>query len=1045
MRRRLTTRSLALVPVGVLVAAIMGAASPPAVASGSAGTSPSPHRAAARAAAVPAGAITFSEFEVGTSISKQYQDRGVLFGGDDPYITTDDSNPTSPVLTGSPKFFGEITFRIVDPVTHRFTTTNGVTLDVGYIDNPNSIELDYFDADGTQLGNVRANAEGINTVTIPANGIARVAVHAVLDEPSGFAIDNVVIGTNTVSRTVHRMVALGDSYSSGEGLLPDSKYVYDCGTDMSYGTYFKNTTVGYTYNVTQKTCDTVTRGAVPRDYFLRPLKIYHNKCHRTGSAWPWRISGMLGVSPTDTLFVACSNATTANVGYLDSGNDIANAAQFSKSPDGVAGRQTQADDAAAFAAAGGDPDLVTVGVGGNDEGFASIVQTCLAFFCDAFPFQNLQPDAIKRVSDTVYPRVRSTLANIKNAFPDATILTYGYPSVLDPSKTCAGNLGLDKQEKTWAENTLLPALNQAIADAAASVGVTFMPIDGVTRGHEICSKDPWINGLRGGNDVGLAFAAESFHPNQSGHQAIAEYFKSHYTDGNGHLTFANPPAAPTIPVFGGPVGTIVGAVQGSPVGTVNCGASCLQPACGPSTCQLQVQLTGFSPNTTVGVTLHSDPVTLGSVTTDADGNASSSFAVPPSVPDGVHTLEITGTDASGVQQIGTSDVSVSRVTLPRADPYPDLVPVQPQRLLDTRPSSRVGYTGAKPEPGSTVRLTVAGVAPVNVPAGVRSVVLTVTAVNTTGPGYVTAWPCGAPRPLASNVNLRTGVIVPNQVTVPLGTNGQVCLYTSAGTDLIADVSGYYPSTSYLRASTPERLLDTRPGSIRKGYSGTRPGPGRTVVLQVGGAGAAKVPNTAKAVVLNVTGVNAVHAGYVTVFGCQATRPLASNLNLRPGVVSSNQVTAPLDASGRVCLYTSGGTDLVADLAGYLTKDSRFAIGAPSRLLDTRPGSLQTGYSGSRPAAGAVVTLKVAGRGTPAVPATASAVVLNVTGLNGGGYVTAWPCGTPRPLSSNLNLAAGAVAANQVTVGVGTGGNVCLYTSAGADLVADLTGYFPGGR
>ena len=60
--------------------------------------------------------ITFSEFPVGTHISTQYADLGIYFGGDDPYIETDViSNPTSPVLSGTPIFTGAIEGRFIVP------------------------------------------------------------------------------------------------------------------------------------------------------------------------------------------------------------------------------------------------------------------------------------------------------------------------------------------------------------------------------------------------------------------------------------------------------------------------------------------------------------------------------------------------------------------------------------------------------------------------------------------------------------------------------------------------------------------------------------------------------------------------------------------------------------------------------------------------------------------------------------------------------------------------------------------------------------------
>ena len=93
-------------------------------------------------------------------------------------------------------------------------------------------------------------------------------------------------------------------------------------------------------------------------------------------------------------------------------------------------------------------------------------------------------------------------------------------------------------------------------------------------------------------------------------------------------------------------------------------------------------------------------------------------------------------------------------------------------------------------------------------------------------------------------------------------------------------------------------------------------------------------------------------------------------------------------------------------------------------------------------AGGVVELAVAGRA--GVPGDASAVVLNVavTGTQGAGFVTVFPCGSPRPNAANLNYVVGQTVPNAVVAKIGTGGKVCLFTLAGTDLVVDVNGYFP---
>ena len=69
-----------------------------------------------------------------------YADKGVVFaspaGNAAPFIASDASNPTSPVLSGSPLFSGDIILTFVLPGTAVHTRVNKVSLDVGFIDNP---------------------------------------------------------------------------------------------------------------------------------------------------------------------------------------------------------------------------------------------------------------------------------------------------------------------------------------------------------------------------------------------------------------------------------------------------------------------------------------------------------------------------------------------------------------------------------------------------------------------------------------------------------------------------------------------------------------------------------------------------------------------------------------------------------------------------------------------------------------------------------------------------------------------------------------------
>jgi RHS repeat-associated protein len=144
---------------------------------------------AAAAAASVIDTITFSELPVGVPVSTQYQGAGIIFGGDNPFISTDGSNPTSPVLSGTPQFQGAINGAFVQPDgTPR--TVSGFTVDVGYIDNPGSTEVVAYDVNGAVLETVPVNGFGIVTITVSHAGIRSFRVQITSVESAGFAIDN---------------------------------------------------------------------------------------------------------------------------------------------------------------------------------------------------------------------------------------------------------------------------------------------------------------------------------------------------------------------------------------------------------------------------------------------------------------------------------------------------------------------------------------------------------------------------------------------------------------------------------------------------------------------------------------------------------------------------------------------------------------------------------------------------------------------------------------------------------------------------------------
>jgi len=324
--------------------------------------------------------------------------------------------------------------------------------------------------------------------------------------------------------------------------------------------------------------------------------------------------------------------------------------------------------------------------------------------------------------------------------------------------------------------------------------------------------------------------------------------------------------------------------------------------------------------------------------------------------------------------------------------------LQPTRLMDTRTD------GLPLQPGVAVNLTVAG-GSTPVPASASAVVLNMTVTNTSGPGFLTVWPTGNPRPTASNLNWVAGETRPNLVTVQVGFSGLVAIVASSRTDVIADLEGYFaaaPSDSHIQC----------------------------------GAG---VPSAGvSAVVLNVTVTNTTATGYLTAYPTSSARPTASNLNWGAGWTVPNRVIVPVGTGGQVSFFNFAGvTELVVDVNGYFTdatlSGKRFNALSPARIADTRTSNQKLGPAGTLP-------VQVGGVG---VSSGATAAILNVTVTNPttAGFLTVYPGGTP-PTASDLNFAAGQTIPNQVVATLSATGSVTIYNSAGStDVVVDLVGWF----
>jgi hypothetical protein len=340
------------------------------------------------------------------------------------------------------------------------------------------------------------------------------------------------------------VVSVGDSYISGEagrwaGNTNNGESLHDAGGPT---TYFDNA---------DHTAETI------------------NRCHRSTAAEVYFGAGTSGLN------LACSGAKTATVpsdsnGYFKPGLDFYN---------GSAG-QGQALMLQNFAASH-NVKMVAFSIGGNDFGFGAIVQDCVSdFLTSPTWWKNFcQDDSI--VTDAMSAsNVATQRANIKNAilnirtamrnagYADSawTLMVQNYESPLPMgagfrygesgyTRQNTGGCGFWNSDADYANNTILPTINNAIAGAISDSGVTnakTLNLSSAFNGRRLCEntvglleekgltswtnagavdKTEWVNTIRTATATGDYYIQESLHPNYWGQLALRSCLRKAYNAG----------------------------------------------------------------------------------------------------------------------------------------------------------------------------------------------------------------------------------------------------------------------------------------------------------------------------------------------------------------------------------------------------------------------------------------------------------------------------------------------------------------------------------
>jgi lysophospholipase L1-like esterase len=277
----------------------------------------------------------------------------------------------------------------------------------------------------------------------------------------------------------HAYVALGDSYSAGEG-VPDLVAVRDPGTDWNGSS------------------------AAPSD-----------TCHRSPLAYSRQYAAMTKTYATPpVVFAACSGAVIADMSNKNSINSTEQA-QLELIPKNAG--------------------LVTVTIGGNDAQFAPILTDCVSVYIlikadcvgaySVCPAPPSAPDECENsVIDGLKPALISVYQQIRLDAPNAQIWVLTYPDIFpDPSgSNFDGSRALmSANDIVWLKS-VAARLDGVVRAAAAASGANIQVVDEQTAfaGHEV-----WTNPASGVwvNEVDLLDTSDTnqFHPTSAGYAQVA--------------------------------------------------------------------------------------------------------------------------------------------------------------------------------------------------------------------------------------------------------------------------------------------------------------------------------------------------------------------------------------------------------------------------------------------------------------------------------------------------------------------------------------------
>jgi hypothetical protein len=171
-------------------------------------------------------------------------------------------------------------------------------------------------------------------------------------------------------------------------------------------------------------------------------------------------------------------------------------------------------------AVGSRTRLVTLTIGLNDDKLAfGLLLVCQSPSGEPSALCRQVLDASQATADkqlaAAAGRVKEALQLIKHKAPKARIVLVGYPRYFPDSGSCHNRVPMIEQMVPKVRSAM-ENVNELWKQIATEVGVDYVDTYAMSKGHDVCSDDPWVNGAQA-----KPGEAAALHPFAAFHRAVA--------------------------------------------------------------------------------------------------------------------------------------------------------------------------------------------------------------------------------------------------------------------------------------------------------------------------------------------------------------------------------------------------------------------------------------------------------------------------------------------------------------------------------------------